>query len=114
MRDDEPAPMFQSPQPAPVLEVRGLTVDIKVPAGLLHAVNGVSFSVQPGETYCLVGESGCGKTITTLAILGLLPRSAQVAADRVAFEGRDLLASSQRDLSALRGNRIGMIFQDPM
>ena len=99
---------------APLLDVSNLVVDIKVSAGTLHAVNGVSFSVMPGETYCIVGESGCGKTVATLALMGLLPRSATVRADRIMFEGHDLQTLSQEQLSELRGNRIGMIFQDPM
>jgi peptide/nickel transport system ATP-binding protein len=96
-----------------LLEVRGLSVGIEVPAGTLHAVTDVSFAVKSGETFCLVGESGCGKTITSLALMRLLPMRAS-AAGRVRFEGRDLLALPEREMAALRGNRLGMIFQDPM
>lgn len=98
----------------PLLEVDGLSVDIEVPAGTLHAVSNVSFSVRPRETLSLVGESGCGKTITSLAIMRLLPVKAQVSARKILFEGRDLTAAGEREMRALRGNRMGMIFQDPM
>ena len=99
---------------APLLDVEGLSVEIKVPGGMLHAVTDVSFSVAPGETFCLVGESGCGKTMTALALMQLLPRKARFKASRIAFEGRDLFKLGEREMAALRGNRFGMIFQDPM
>ncbi|MDB5571832.1 MAG: transporter ATP-binding protein [Hyphomicrobiales bacterium] len=99
---------------APVLEVEGLSVDIDVPAGKLHAVSDVSFCVRPGETLCLVGESGCGKTMTSLALMRLLPPRATLTARRMSFEGRDLARLSERDMARLRGDRLGMIFQDPM
>ncbi len=98
----------------PVLEVAGLTVDIDVPAGELHAVSGVDFHVGRGETFCLVGESGCGKTITALAAMRLLPRRARMAAQRLALDGADLLALDTKAFSRLRGDRMAMIFQDPM
>jgi peptide/nickel transport system ATP-binding protein len=98
----------------PVLEVEGLGVDIAVPAGALHAVSDVSFSVGPGETLCIVGESGCGKTITSLALMRLLPPRAKLTARRMMLEGRDLASLSEREMAKLRGDRIGMIFQDPM
>ena len=97
-----------------ILAVRGMNVDIRVPAGTLHAVTNSAFHVDRGETLCIVGESGCGKSITSLAVMGLLPGNATVTADVLKFEGRDLLSMSQKQLSALRGNRMGMIFQDPM
>jgi peptide/nickel transport system ATP-binding protein len=97
-----------------LLQVDGLSVDIEVPAGTLHAVSDVSFAVAPGETFCVVGESGCGKTITSLALMRLLPRRAKLRARAIAFEGRDLQSLSERDMAALRGDRMGMIFQDPM
>ncbi len=99
---------------APVIQVEGMSVDIDVPAGKLHAVNDISFSVRPGETLCLVGESGCGKTMTSLALMRLLPPRAKLRARRMDFEGRDLARLSERDMARLRGNRLGMIFQDPM
>ncbi len=99
---------------APLLRVDGLSVDIAVPAGTLHAVTDAGFDVRAGETLCVVGESGCGKTMTSLALMRLLPRAARIAAGRVAFEVRDLLDLSDAEMGDLRGNRLAMIFQDPM
>ncbi len=99
---------------APVLEVEGLTIDIGVPAGTLHAVSGVDFHVGRGETFCLVGESGCGKTISALAAMRLLPKRARMQASRIALEGTDLLSLDSRAFARLRGDRMAMIFQDPM
>jgi peptide/nickel transport system ATP-binding protein len=97
-----------------VLEVDGLTVDIPVSAGMLHPVRDVSFSVQRGETLCIVGESGCGKSLTSLAIMGLLPQKAKLAARTLSFEGTELVGMSERRLGDLRGDRMAMIFQEPM
>lgn len=97
-----------------VIDAANLSVDIAVPAGTLHAVNDISFAVEPGKTLCLVGESGCGKTITSLALMRLLPRSARLTARHVKFDGVDLAKLSEKEMSSLRGNRMGMIFQDPM
>jgi peptide/nickel transport system ATP-binding protein len=96
-----------------LLEVEGLSVDIPLEYGVLHPVRDVSFGVSRGETLCIVGESGCGKSLTSLALLGLLPRSAKRTAQRLDFEGLDLRIPG-RHMSDLRGNRVGMIFQDPM
>ncbi len=98
-----------------VLEVQNLRVDLKTPRGTLHAVRNVSFQVRRGETLCLVGESGCGKSMTSLAIMSLLPAVAQRSATRLSLAGEDLLAkASARRVNALRGSRMGMIFQEPM
>jgi peptide/nickel transport system ATP-binding protein len=97
-----------------VLAVEKLSVEIDVPAGRLHAVTEVDLHVDRGETLCIVGESGCGKTMTALGIMGLLPRRARMHAARLALEGRDLLTLGRRELGALRGDRMAMIFQDPM
>jgi len=97
-----------------VLAVEKLTVEIEVPAGQLHAVTEVDLHVDRGETLCIVGESGCGKTMTALGIMGLLPRRARMRAQRLELEGRDLLAMRRAELGALRGDRMAMIFQDPM
>ncbi len=97
-----------------LLAVEDLRVDIPTPAGRLHAVRGVDLALGDGETLCLVGESGCGKTVTALALMGLLPASASVTARRMTFAGEDLLAMSERRRSDLRGNRVAMIFQEPM
>ena len=99
---------------ASLLEIRGLKVEIQTPNGLLHPVRGVDFSVAPGETLAIVGESGCGKSLTSLAIMGLLPRSARLTAERIALHGDSLLGLSERSWRKARGERIAMIFQDPM
>jgi oligopeptide/dipeptide ABC transporter ATP-binding protein len=97
-----------------LLEVDDLTVRFRTLRGEVHAVNGVGLSVESGQTVALVGESGCGKSVTALAILGLLARTASVTRGRVVFDGRDLLGRSERELRELRGRAISMIFQDPM
>ena len=97
-----------------LLEVEGLSVDIPVPAGMLHPVRDVDLRVDCGETLSVVGESGCGKSLTVLAIMGLLPKGAMRSAGRLDFNGRSLLGRSERELSDIRGNGISMIFQDPM
>ena len=97
-----------------VLEVEGLDVDIRTDAGALHAVRDVSFNVARGETLCLVGESGCGKSITSLALMGLLPRTATRRTRALRFLGEDLSRASGKRINDLRGNRMAMIFQEPM
>src|SRR3954464_11825505 len=94
-----------------VLDVQGLEVDIPTAAGMLHPVRDVSFDVRRGETLCLVGESGCGKSMTALAVMDLLPRQARRTARRLRFEGQNLLDGAMEDL---RGDRVAMIFQEPM
>jgi peptide/nickel transport system ATP-binding protein len=97
-----------------ILEVDGLNVDIATPRGALHAVRDISFSVKRGETLCLVGESGCGKSMTSLAIMDLLPKAATRKARGIAFAGEDLGKASRKRINALRGDRMAMIFQEPM
>ena len=97
-----------------VLEVEGLDVDIRTPAGVLHPVRDVSFRVARGETLCLVGESGCGKSITSLAIMDLLPRKATRRARKLRFLGEDLGSATGKRINDLRGDRMAMIFQEPM
>ncbi|MBI1243910.1 MAG: ATP-binding cassette domain-containing protein [Alphaproteobacteria bacterium] len=97
-----------------ILTVEGLEVDLSVPAGTLHAVRDVSFEVARGETLCIVGESGCGKSMTALALMGLLPRNARRRARRLVFDGIDLAAASRTQTNDLRGSRMSMIFQEPM
>jgi peptide/nickel transport system ATP-binding protein len=94
--------------------VRDLDVEIPLAAGVLHPVREVSFSVKRGETLCIVGESGCGKSLTALALMGLLPRRARRRAARLALDGIDLVAASPAQMADLRGNRMAMIFQEPM
>ena len=97
-----------------LLEVEGLAIDIPLSAGTLHAVRETSFTVERGETLCLVGESGCGKSLTALSIMGLLPRRAIRSARRLSFLGEDLLGASEARMSDLRGDRMAMVFQEPM
>jgi peptide/nickel transport system ATP-binding protein len=97
-----------------VLDVQGLYVDLDLPAGTLHAVQNVSFSVAQGETLSLVGESGCGKSLTALAIMDLLPPSGRFRADRMEFMGDSLIGISESQMASIRGNKMAMIFQEPM
>ena len=97
-----------------VLNVKDLSVDISVPAGTLHAVSNLSLNVRKGETLCIVGESGCGKSIASLAIMNLLPKRATLTAEELTLENQNLLSLSEHEFAKLRGDRIGMIFQDPM
>ncbi len=97
-----------------ILRVRGLFVDMPVPSGTLHAVSDVDLSAARGETLAIVGESGCGKTMTALAIMWLLPRRARLRAREISLEATDLLTVSEKSFAAIRGNRMSMIFQDPM
>jgi len=98
----------------PLLAVEDLRVHFWTGGGTVHAVNGISFEIGPGETLGIVGESGCGKSVTALALLGLLPRAGRVRSGAARFDGRDLLRLSQRALRRVRGRQIAMIFQDPM
>ncbi len=98
----------------PLLAVTDLEVRFTTRDRTVHAVNGVTFSLRPGETMGLVGESGCGKSVTSLAMLGLLPRSGSTPAGSVRFDGNDLLTMPRARLRELRGRDVAMIFQDPM
>ena len=100
---------------APILEVSDLEVEFAVDDGKIKVLDGVSFKVAPGQTLGIVGESGCGKSVTSLAIMGLLPRPhGQVVAGSIRFQGEELLAMQPDQMYRVRGNRISMIFQEPM
>ncbi|RYF44043.1 MAG: ABC transporter ATP-binding protein [Comamonadaceae bacterium] len=99
----------------PLLQVENLRISVRGPAGFHGVVRDLSFRVDSGQTLAIVGESGCGKSITALSILGLLAAgSVRVDSGRILFEGDDLLRKTEREMCALRGNRIAMIFQEPM
>ncbi len=96
-----------------LLEVQDLRVRLQTQRGPAEAVRGASFALERGETLGLIGESGCGKSITAMALLGLLPETADVSGS-IRFDGQELLGLSDAALQRIRGNRIGMIFQEPM
>jgi peptide/nickel transport system ATP-binding protein len=98
----------------PLLKVRDLQVHFETPTGLLRAVAGVSFDLNAGETLGLVGESGCGKTVTALSILRLLPATHAEMHGEIRFAGEDLQTLPEPQLRQVRGNRIAMVFQEPM
>src|SRR5512136_3035048 len=98
-----------------LLDVQGLETTFKTPDGVVHAVNGVSFGLGEGETLGLVGESGCGKSVTMLSVLGLIPMPpGKIVAGEAFFRGQDLLKMSGEDLRHVRWAQIAMVFQDPM
>ncbi len=99
--------------PLPLLEVVDLRVSLQTARGRHEALRGISFELERGRTMGLIGESGCGKSITALALMGLLPDGARVSGS-IHFDGRELTSLDEPGLCALRGNRIGMVFQEPM
>src|ERR671938_522395 len=98
----------------PLLEVNDLWVEFKRPGGIVHSVNGVSFSLMPGESLGIVGESGSGKSVTMLSLLGLIARNGRVVRGQALLDGEDLLQMSREELRQVRGRDVGFIFQDPM
>ncbi len=97
-----------------LLEISNLTVEFKTGSGAFRAVDGVSFSVDTGEVLAIVGESGSGKSVAMLAVMGLLPWTATVTADRMSFDGRNLLTMAAKERRSITGKDIAMIFQEPM
>jgi peptide/nickel transport system ATP-binding protein len=100
--------------PEPLLDVRDLRVHFPTDDGLVKAVDGVSYSVQPGETLGIVGESGSGKSVSSLTVMGLVTRKQADIEGQVMFQGQDLLQLPQDEMRGIRGAKISMIFQDPM
>ncbi|MGY1608835.1 MULTISPECIES: ABC transporter ATP-binding protein [unclassified Geodermatophilus] len=98
----------------PVLAVEDLRVDLRTPRGTAHVVNGLSYTVGPGETVAVVGESGSGKSVSVLALVGLLPAGTATVTGRALLRGEDLLTMPPERLRQVRGPGVGMVFQDPM
>ena len=102
-------------EPGPLLSLRNLRTSFHTDAGVAHSVDGVSFDVAAGETLGVVGESGCGKSVTALSILRLIRPPGRIeSGSAILFEGRDLLSLDEREMQKVRGNRIAMVFQEPM
>ncbi|WNC14611.1 ABC transporter ATP-binding protein [Brevibacillus brevis] len=99
---------------AKLLEVKNLQTHFKTEDGVAPSVNGISFSVAKGETLAIVGESGCGKSVTSLSIMGLVAPPGQVVGGEILLDGQNLLGMSKKELRKLRGNKMSMIFQEPM
>jgi oligopeptide transport system ATP-binding protein len=98
-----------------LLDIRNLAVRFHTPEGVVHAVNDISYSVHEGEVVAVVGESGCGKSVSMMAVLGLIPRPpGEIAGGQALFMGRDLLQLSEEEMQEVRGGDVAMIFQDPM
>ena len=98
-----------------LLEINNLTVEFHIRGGVVTAVDNVSLAIEPGQTLGLVGESGCGKSVTASSIMGLVPSPPGViAGGEIFFEGEDLLKYSEKQMRKIRGNMISMIFQEPM
>jgi len=96
-----------------LLEVNGLRIRLQTPRGPAEAVRGIGFSLERGQTLGIVGESGCGKSLTVQSLMGLLPSTAQVTGS-IRFDGQELVGLPERAMCSIRGNRIGMVFQEPM
>ncbi|HLO03819.1 MAG TPA: ABC transporter ATP-binding protein, partial [Symbiobacteriaceae bacterium] len=97
-----------------ILEVQNLQVQFKTRAGIVKAVDDVSFNVGEGEIVAIVGESGCGKSVTSLAVMGLIGAPGKIAGGVIKFDDQDLLKKSEAEMRKVRGRKIAMIFQDPM
>src|SRR6202050_1018937 len=99
---------------APLLEIEDLHTEIRLRTATVHALEGVSLTVEAGECVGIVGESGCGKTMTALSVMQLLPPGGHITAGRIALGGQEISALGDHAMRHVRGNEIGMIFQDPM
>jgi len=99
---------------APLLDISDLRTEIRLRQGVVHAVDGVTLQVEAGETLGIVGESGCGKTMTALSIMNLLPSGGHIAGGSIKLNGQELSTLSEESMRSIRGNEIGMIFQDPL
>ena len=108
----EPVSMIANPPP--LLDIRGLRIEFRGKHETVVAVPELSFSVQPGQSYGLVGESGCGKSTTAMAIMGYLGQTGVIAGGSIRFDGEELVGASDKKLRSIRGCRIAMVYQDPM
>ena len=107
--------MTEKDQIAPLLEVKNLSVQFKTDEGEVEALDKVSFEIKQGQTVGVVGESGCGKSVTAYSIMRLLPRPmGTISNGSILFKGKNLLDLSTEEMQEIRGNEIGMIFQEPM
>ncbi|MFM2484394.1 ABC transporter ATP-binding protein [Celerinatantimonas yamalensis] len=107
--------MTTHPSSTPLLKVDNLAVDFSTDKGVARAINGISFEVMPGETLAIVGESGCGKSVSSLAVMGLIPSPpGRIAEGSIKFQGKELVGLSHKAYRQIRGNEISMIFQEPM
>lgn len=102
------------PKGEPILELKDVRVSFRTYAGEVKALNGINLTLYKGEVIGLVGESGCGKSVTAATIVGLLPENSEVKSGQIIFEGVDLLKKSKKEIRALRSTKIAMVFQDPM
>jgi peptide/nickel transport system ATP-binding protein len=97
----------------PLLQVENLKIEFRTSRGTLEALSGISFDVMPGQVFGLVGETGCGKTVTGLSVLRLIPKPGRITSGRIRFRGDNLLLKSEKEMQQIRGGQIAMIFQDP-
>jgi len=99
---------------SPLIEIKGLCTEFRLASGVLKAVRCLDLTLEAGETLALVGESGCGKSITAASIMRLVPPPGKISSGSIVFQGRDLLKLGEDEMREIRGNRIAMVFQDPM